>query len=53
MVKYVAFVLLFLATITMFFVGLFANIRPLVFLGAILLVALFFTRRYFIAIQEP
>ena len=53
MLKYGVFVFLFVTAVTVFFVGLFANILPLVLVGAILLVALFVTRRAFIPIQEP
>ena len=53
MLKYGVFVVLFLTAVTLFFVGLFANILPLVLVGAILLAALFVTRHAFIPIQEP
>ena len=53
MLKYGVFVFLFVAAVSLFFVGLFANILPLVFVGAILLAALFVTRRAFLPIQEP
>ena len=53
MLKYGVFVFLFVAAVTLFFVGLFANILPLVLVGATLLAALFLTRHAFMPIQEP
>ena len=53
MLKYGVFVFLFVTAVTLFFVGLFASILPLVLVGAILLAALFVTRHAFIPIQEP
>jgi 4-hydroxybenzoate polyprenyltransferase len=53
MLKYGVFVFLFLTAVTLFFVGLFANILPLVLVGAILLAALFVTRHAFMPIQQP
>ena len=52
MPKYGVFVFLFVATVIIFFVGLFVNIFPMVLVGAVMLVALFFTRRLFIPTQE-
>ena len=52
MVKYGVFVFLFLTAVTLFFVGLFANILHLVLVGAILLAILFVTRNAFMPIQE-
>ena len=53
MLKYGVFVFLFVTAVALFFIGLFANIVPLVLVGAILLAALFVTRHAFIPIQEP
>ena len=50
--KYGLFVLLFVTSIVLFFVGLFTAIVPMVLTGAIMLTALFLTRRSFIPIQE-
>jgi len=50
--KYGLFVLLFVTSIALFFVGLFMAIAPMVLAGAIMLAALFVTRRSFIPIQE-
>jgi TRAP-type C4-dicarboxylate transport system permease large subunit len=52
MLRYGVFVFLFVATVIIFFVGLFMSILPLVLVGAVMLVALFFTRRIFIPTQE-
>ena len=52
MLKYGLFVFLFLAAVILFFVGLFAGIVPLVLVGAVMLTALFLTRRSFIPVQE-
>ena len=52
MLKYGVFVFVFVATVIIFFVGLFVNILPLVLAGAVMLVALFFTRRIFIPTQD-
>ena len=52
MLKYGVFVSLFLAAVILFFVGLFAGIFPMVLIGAVMLVALFLTRRAFMPVQE-
>ena len=52
MLKYGVFVFVFVATVIVFFVGLFLSILPLVLGGAVMLVALFFTRRIFIPTQD-
>ena len=52
MLKYGVFVSVFVAAVIVFFVGLFVNILPMVLGGAVILVALFFTRRIFIPTQE-
>ncbi len=52
MLKYGVFVFLFVATVIIFFVGLFMNILPLVLAGAVMLLALFFSRRIFIPTRE-
>ena len=52
MLKYRLFVLLFVTSVVMFFVGLFAGVVPLVLAGAIMLTTLFVTRRLFIPVQE-
>jgi hypothetical protein len=50
--KYGLFVLLFVTSIALFFVGLFTAIVPMVLTGAIMLTALFLTRRSFIPVQD-
>ena len=50
--KHRLFALLFLTSVVLFFVGLFAAIVPLVLAGSIMLTALFVTRRAFITVQE-
>ena len=51
MLKFRLFVLLFVTSIVLFLVGLFAAIVPLVLAGAIMLTALFVTRRSFIPVR--
>ena len=53
MVKYGVFVFLFVVAVVLFFVGLFGNSVPLLLAGALMLFALFLTRRMFMPIQEP
>ena len=50
MLKYWLFIVLFVAALILFFVGLFANIVPLILVGAILLFALFLTRQRFMRV---
>ena len=52
MLKYRLFVLLFVTSVVLFLVGLFAAIVLLVLAGTIMLTALFVTRRSFIPVQE-
>jgi uncharacterized membrane protein YiaA len=52
MLKYRLFVLLFVTSVVLFLVGLFAAVVPLALAGAIMLTALFVTRRSFIRVQE-
>ena len=51
MLKYRLFVLLFVTSVVLFLVGLFAAVVPLVLAGAIMLAALFVTRHSFIRVQ--
>ena len=53
MLKYWVFVFLSLTAVVLFFVGLFGNLVPLLLAGALLLFALFLTRRFFMPIPEP
>ncbi len=50
MLKYWLFIVLFVAALILFFVGLFANIVPFILVGAILLFALFLTRQRFMRV---
>ena len=50
--KYAIFAILSLASIVLFFVGLFAGLVPLVIVGAAALVVLFVVRRSFIPVEE-
>lgn len=52
MLKYRVFVVLFIVSVVALFGGLFANILPLVILGAVMLLLLFVTRRTFIPVQR-
>ena len=50
--KYAIFAILSLASIVLFFVGLFAGLVPLVIVGAATLVVMFVVRRSFIPVEE-